>query len=79
MVEDGETETEPLATGETTPTLWSIDAEAVLVVVQDKIEEPPCVIETGRAVKVHVGAFGIMTVIVAGHVTVPPAPVAVRV
>src|SRR3989344_4306251 len=56
-----------------------MDAAVAFDVVHESDEEPPCVIETGRAVRVQVGAGSGITVTVAVHVVVPPGPVAVPV
>lgn len=77
MVAVGETDVEPDAVGVTVPTLWSTVNDVALVVVHDRTEEAPGVIEVGFAVSVQVGAGRIVTV--APQVAEPPAPVTVPV
>ena len=79
-MEVGETETEPPATGVTAPTPWSMEADVEFVVVHVSVEEEPETIEVGEATRVQDGAFGTSVIVtVATQVTVPPAPVAVKV
>ena len=53
--------------------------EVAFVVVHERADELPNKTEEGLAESVQVGASGMMTVTVAVHVTVPPAPVAIMV
>ena len=78
--EVGDTECEPLATGVTAPTFWSIENVFAFVVVHESVEALPETIEVGLAESVQVGAEGggggVVTVIVAEQCTEPPGPVA---
>lgn len=69
----------PAATGVTAPTLLSIANETAFFVVQERIEVPGPVNEVCDAESVQTGAEGVVIVMLAGQVTVPPAPVAVSV
>lgn len=73
--------TEPLASDVVLPIPLSIENETALVVVHESDDVPPPTgSEVGFAESVQAGAGGVpTTVIVALHVTVPPAPVAVPV
>jgi hypothetical protein len=83
---------EPAATGVTVPILLSIENEVALVVVQERVDESPELIEVGFAVSVQASGGGPpppppqlevqtggVTVTVVVQVTVPPGPVAVPV
>jgi hypothetical protein len=66
----GETEVVPPATGVMFPTLWSIDPEVTFELVHVRVELLPLWIVVGFAESVHIGTGTVVTVTVAGHVTV---------
>ena len=74
-----ETDNELLAVGVTVPMFWLMENIVAFVVVHESVDESPDVIVVGDAVSVQSGAGGGVTVTVAVHATVPPAPVAVPV
>lgn len=79
----GKVVVDPDVMGVTEPMPLSIENEVAFVVVHERIEESPLLIEVGAAVSVQTGAGGgggvAVTVIAAAQVTVPPGPVAVPV
>lgn len=79
----GETDFEPVATGVTAPMPWFNANVVAFVVVHESAEAPPASMEEGLPESVQVGAGGgggsVVTDTLAGHVTEPPAPVAVSV
>lgn len=80
VVRSGETDLEPPETGVTEPTPRSITKDVAFCVVHVSVELPPIWIAVGLAVSVQTrGGWGVTTVTVASHVTVPASPVAVSV
>lgn len=83
VVTVGDTEFVPTLTGVTEPIPLLMLNVVAFDVVHDSVDEEPLLIVVGEAISVQTGALGgggaDVTVIVAVHVTEPPAPVAVPV